>query len=112
MPKTEQSVVYRYTSDGLRIEEDESVWKESTGSKDGDGLAVSADARTDAFSGRWQWDSAELERDEALAYNRVRCFDPTIGRWINGDPLGFESGDANCYRYISPMPGEAIPPGE
>jgi RHS repeat-associated protein len=101
LAETEQSVVYRYTSDGLRIDEDENVWKESTDLEDVGGLAASGDARTDAFSGRWQWDSAELETDEALAYNRIRCYDPSIGRWINADPLGFDSGNADRYPYVS-----------
>ncbi len=26
--------------------------------------------------------------------------DPTIGRWINEDPLGFAAGDENLYRYV------------
>jgi RHS repeat-associated protein len=112
LPKTERSVVYRYMSDGLRIDEDERVSKESGDSEAGGGSALSGDGRPEGFSGRWQWDSAEIETDEALAYIQVRCFDPTIGRWINGDPLGFESGDANCYRYVSAEPGAAIPPSE
>lgn len=27
-------------------------------------------------------------------------YDPTIGRWLNEDPIGFEAGDANKYRYV------------
>jgi len=112
LPKTEQSVVYRYTSGGLRIDEDENVSKESTDSGDGGGLAVSKDRRTQGFSGHWRWNSVELETDEALAYIQVRSFDPTIGRWINGDPLGYVSGDAHCYPYVNTKPGAAIAPGE
>jgi RHS repeat-associated protein len=26
-------------------------------------------------------------------------FDPTIGRWTTQDPLGFDAGDDNLYRY-------------
>ncbi len=27
-------------------------------------------------------------------------YDPTIGRWISEDPIGFKAGDANLYRYV------------
>ncbi|MEW4566010.1 RHS repeat-associated core domain-containing protein [Bremerella sp. JC770] len=27
-------------------------------------------------------------------------FDPTIGRWISEDPIGFEAGDENLARYV------------
>jgi hypothetical protein len=27
-------------------------------------------------------------------------YDPTIGRWLSEDPIGFEAGDANKYRYV------------
>jgi hypothetical protein len=26
--------------------------------------------------------------------------DPTIGRWITEDPIGFQAADANLYRYV------------
>ncbi len=27
-------------------------------------------------------------------------YDPTIGRWLSRDPIGFEGGDSNLYRYV------------
>ena len=27
-------------------------------------------------------------------------YDPTIGRWLSEDPIGFEAGDPNLYRYV------------
>jgi uncharacterized protein RhaS with RHS repeats len=37
-------------------------------------------------------------------------YDPTIGRWISQDPLGFEAGDANLYRYVGNSPTNATDP--
>ncbi|MBX9681479.1 MAG: hypothetical protein K2X38_22210 [Gemmataceae bacterium] len=37
-------------------------------------------------------------------------FDPTIGRWISQDPLGFEAGDANLYRYVNNRPQQVTDP--
>ena len=39
-------------------------------------------------------------------------YDPTIGRWISEDPLGFEAADTNLYRYVENEPnGSADPSG-
>jgi RHS repeat-associated protein len=51
-----------------------------------------------AFAGR-EWDN-----DVGLYYNRARWLDPRIGRFISEDPLGFEGGDTNLYRYAANNP--------
>ena len=30
----------------------------------------------------------------------ARWYDPEVGRWLSEDPIGFEAGDANLYRYV------------
>jgi RHS repeat-associated protein len=57
------------------------------------------DAGTTAF----QYDGHDLDPEVGLQYNRARHFDPTIGRWLNEDPIGFEDG-ANLYRYVANKP--------
>jgi uncharacterized protein RhaS with RHS repeats len=37
-------------------------------------------------------------------------YDPTIGRWTSQDPIGFEAGDANLYRYVGNGPTNAVDP--
>lgn len=37
-------------------------------------------------------------------------FDPTIGRWISEDPIGFEAADTNLYRYVGNNPTNALDP--
>jgi len=37
-------------------------------------------------------------------------FDPTIGRWLTQDPLAFEAGDADLYRYCGNDPTNAVDP--
>ncbi|HYV37231.1 MAG TPA: RHS repeat-associated core domain-containing protein, partial [Gemmataceae bacterium] len=34
-------------------------------------------------------------------YNRQRYYDPKTGRWMTQDPLGFDAGDSNLYRYVN-----------
>jgi uncharacterized protein RhaS with RHS repeats len=31
-------------------------------------------------------------------------YDPSIGRWIQEDPEGFDAGDANLYRFVNNNP--------
>jgi RHS repeat-associated protein len=47
-----------------------------------------------AFTGR------ERDVETGLQYNRARWYDPATGRWITQDPLGFDAGDSNLYRYV------------
>src|SRR5207302_742775 len=42
----------------------------------------------------------ETNSEVGLQYNRGRCYDPHSGKWTSQDPLGFEAGDANLYRYV------------
>ena len=37
-------------------------------------------------------------------------YDPTIGRWTTEDPIAFEGGDANLYRYVGNSPTNATDP--
>lgn len=40
-------------------------------------------------------------------------YDPSIGRWLEEDPIGFEGGDANLYRYVGNDPtNETDPTGK
>jgi hypothetical protein len=37
-------------------------------------------------------------------------FDPSIGTWVSRDPLGFEAGDADLYRYCGNGPTNFVDP--
>jgi len=39
-----------------------------------------------------------------LYYYRARYYDPLVGRFLSLDPIGFESGDFNFYRYVANNP--------
>jgi RHS repeat-associated protein len=57
-----------------------------------------------AFTGR------ERDVETGLQYNRARWYDPSTGRWITQDPLGFDAGDSNLYRYVNNQPEIATDP--
>ncbi|TWT29628.1 RHS repeat domain-containing protein [Blastopirellula retiformator] len=35
-----------------------------------------------------------------LQYNTNRWYNPELNRWMSQDPIGFDAGDANLYRYV------------
>jgi len=47
-----------------------------------------------SYTGR-VWDA-----DAELYFYRARWYDPTTGRFISEDPIGFAAGDANVSRYV------------
>lgn len=40
------------------------------------------------------------DNDTGLVRFGVRDYEPTTGRWTTKDPLGFDAGDTNLYRYV------------
>jgi RHS repeat-associated protein len=57
-----------------------------------------------AFTGR------EYDAETQMQYHRARYYDPQIGRWIGQDPIGFDAGDSNLYRYVRNHPVVALDP--
>ena len=37
-------------------------------------------------------------------------YDPSVGRWLEEDPIGFDGGDADLYRYVGNNPTNAVDP--
>jgi RHS repeat-associated protein len=49
------------------------------------------------------------ESPEGLFENNARCYDAATARWLTQDPLGFEAGDTNLYRYCVSAQGQLLP---
>ena len=58
-----------------------------------------------AYTGRY------FDENTGLQNNLNRWYDPSVGRWMSEDPIGFEAGDANLYRYVGNSPTNWIDPG-
>lgn len=56
------------------------------------------------------WAGHQLDRATGLTHAQARWYDPSIGRFISQDPMGFAAGDANLYRYVSNNPVNAVDP--
>jgi len=77
--------------------------------RDSSGTIISsADiAAIDEFFG---YTGRDWDVDAGLQYNRARWYDPAQGRWLIQDPIGFDGGDANLYRYVGNGPTNATDP--
>ena len=51
-----------------------------------------------------------LDVDSNLFHYRHRDYSGTLGRWTQTDPIGFDTGDLNLYRYLGNNPGNAVDP--
>jgi RHS repeat-associated protein len=41
-----------------------------------------------------------MAEPNGLYYMRARYYDPSVGRFVSEDPLGFGGGDVNLYAYV------------
>ena len=59
---------------------------------------------------RFTYTGRELDAETGLHYYRARYYDSVNGRFISADPIGFNAGDANLYRYVGNNPGNGVDP--
>ncbi len=56
------------------------------------------------YRGWYAWTGRQFDVETDLQYNRARWYDSETGRWLTQDPLGFDAGDSNLYRYAANRP--------
>jgi RHS repeat-associated protein len=54
---------------------------------------------TSSLTNPFQYTAREFDSETSLYYYRSRYYDPSAGRFLNEDPIRFEGGDVNVYRY-------------
>jgi RHS repeat-associated protein len=59
---------------------------------------------------RYGYTGRERDLESGLDYYRARYYDPNVGRFISVDPMGFEAGDTNLYRYVGNSSTNATDP--
>jgi RHS repeat-associated protein len=57
-------------------------------------------ASTGTVTNPFQYTGREFDPETGLYYYRARYYDPSVGRFISEDPIGFFSGTADFYAYV------------
>lgn len=66
---------------------------------------------TDSGNGdRFNFAGMEYDSVTSQYYDRARYYDPMTGRFESQDPLGFDAGDTDLYRYVYNEPTDAVDP--
>jgi RHS repeat-associated protein len=59
---------------------------------------------------RFGYTGREFDEETGQYYYRARYYDAAVGEFISEDPIGFNGGDANLYRYVGNSPINRIDP--
>ncbi len=63
-----------------------------------------------SYLGMYTWDGYQYDTVSGLYFDHARVYDPTSQRWMEQDPMGFDAGDSNLYRYVNNAPTMATDP--
>jgi RHS repeat-associated protein len=77
---------------------------------DYDGFGNVTNETDPAFGDRYKFAGMQAGAATGLALAQARWYDPATGAWTSQDPLGFDAGDANLYRYVGNDPTNDIDP--
>jgi RHS repeat-associated protein len=75
-----------------------------------DGCRNETRHRDVANRGGYKYTARELDSMTGWQDNRARWDDAKMGRWTSQDPLGFDAGDADLYRYVGNDPTNGVDP--
>ena len=56
------------------------------------------------FDNPYSFTGREHDNETGLHYHRARYYSPELARWISEDPIEFNGGDMNLYRYVENNP--------
>jgi RHS repeat-associated protein len=124
------NVIARYIHDGI----DDSLSELRSGvigfyQQDGLGSTISVTSAAGALADTYTYDSfgnltassgtstnplryttREFDQETGFYFNRARYYDPSSGRFLSEDPLGFAGGDIDFYAYVGNNPVRFVDP--
>jgi RHS repeat-associated protein len=68
------------------------------------------DPSDSAYAWTYLHQGGRYDAASGLYYFRNRDYSPTLGRWVQVDPIRYAAGDANLYRYVGNRPPAALDP--
>ncbi len=70
----------------------------------------SATRAESAFDNTTLYTGREFDSETGLYYYRARYYHAELGQFISRDPIGYEAGDVNLYRYVGNRPVVFVDP--
>jgi len=65
---------------------------------------------TGSVPNSFQFTAREFDSETGLYYYRARYYDPTVGRFLSEDPIGFGGGQTDLYAYLGNEPVDYTDP--
>ena len=62
------------------------------------------------YLGQYSYDGYDYDAADNLYLVHARVYDPQSQRWLSQDPMGFDAGDSNLYRYVNNSPVNGVDP--
>ena len=62
------------------------------------------------YQGMYGWNGYDYDAATKFYNNHARFYDPQSQRWMSQDPMGFDAGDSNLYRYVNNAPTNGVDP--
>lgn len=62
------------------------------------------ETEVEALSQRYRYTGMEWDAATGLYHYRARAYDAELGRFLQEDPIGFNSGDLNFFRHVESNP--------
>ncbi len=63
-----------------------------------------------AYAWPYTYTTRRLDAETGLMYYRNRMYHSELGRFVSRDPIGYEAGDGNLYRYVGDSPTVSLDP--
>jgi RHS repeat-associated protein len=63
-----------------------------------------------AETGLYTYAGMQYDANTGLYYDLARYYNPQTQQWTSQDPLGFDAGDSNLYRYVNNQPANRTDP--
>ena len=67
-------------------------------------------ASTGSLVNSFRYTGRESDAETGLYYYRARYYDPTVGRFVSSDPIGFGGMTSNFYAYVANDPQDSWDP--
>jgi len=85
------------------------VWRWDQGEPFGNDVPNNNPSGQGAFDFPLRFPGQYFDKETALHYNMFRDYDPSIGRYVESDPIGLDGG-LNVYAYVRSNPLFAVDP--